>query len=117
MLTLWAFNSRAALSALLCDQNCMTVDDVVGMFIGRKGPAIPWREVLQQFNARSARPSQSRNSQMGAKHVIQMLLLSPVVLTFAGHAHPKQVVIELYTCVCVPHHNRSVIDAEEQSIA
>src|SRR5208282_279423 len=26
-------------------------------------------------------------------------------------------VIELYTCVSVPHHNRSVIDAEEQSIA
>ena len=39
---------------ILGHEDGLAMDDVIGVFIAREGPAIAGREVLQQFNPRPA---------------------------------------------------------------
>src|SRR5207249_11743368 len=82
------------------------------MFIRGERPSVAGREVLQQLNPGSTICAQSCDAQMGAKYVVQILLLCSIILALAGDAHSEQVPVELEAGLGVPHHDGRVIDAE-----
>src|SRR5438128_10986308 len=84
------------------------------MLIRGERPSISGCEVLQQLNPRSTICAQSCDAQMGAKYVVQMLLLCSIIIALAGHAHSEQVAVELEAGLGVPHYDGRMIDVWER---
>src|SRR5215469_10525497 len=70
-------------------QNGLSVDNVIRMLVWRERASVTRSQIFQQLNPRTACSTQSSNTQMGAKHVVEMFLLCSVVLTLSGHVHAK----------------------------
>jgi len=70
-------------------QGRLPVRDVVRAEIGRGGPAVARRQILEQFDAGPLACAKRRNSKPGTEYVIQMLLLDVVVLAFASDLRPN----------------------------
>src|SRR5215469_10726080 len=86
------------------------------MFVRRERASVTGSQILQQFNSWSACSAQSRDTQMGPKYVIEVLLLGSVVFTLSGYAHSEQVAIEPEAGVRVPHDDGGMVNAEEELI-
>ena len=86
---------------------------VIGVGILRRGAAITRREILQEFDAGTARCSQATDAQARAGDVVQMLLLGAAIHAFTGEPHAEYVAIKLETVLRVRYHERGVVDAEE----
>ena len=39
------------IATVLRQQDCMAMNQIIGMLVGWKGPAIPWTEILEKLNA------------------------------------------------------------------
>src|SRR5206468_211628 len=89
-------------------------NDVACLFVGWERPSVARGKILQQFNPRSACAAQRSDAQVGAKHIVQMLLLGSIVLALSGHMHAEQVAVELNAGVGVRHHYCCMVDTEEQ---
>src|SRR5450631_1399795 len=75
-------------------QDSLAMDDIVGVLIGRKRPAVARGEVFQQFDSRTACASQRGNAQVSAEYVVQMLLFGAVVFTLSRYVHAKEIAIK-----------------------
>ena len=80
----------------------------------RSRPAVAGRDILQKLHADPAATVQGRYAQMGAKHVVQMLLLEAVVVTLAGNMKTQKVAVERKTGAGVGDRNSCVVDSEKQ---
>src|ERR1041384_4746272 len=94
----------------------LPVNQVVGAFIGGSGPAIAWREIFKELNARTWHRTNRSDVKPCSKHIVQVLLFAAIILAFAGDIKPEHVAIELQARVRVAHDDRSVIYAEKQLV-
>src|SRR5580765_41021 len=53
---------------------------------------------------------------MGAKHVVQVLLLGAIVLALSSHMHAKQVAVKLDAGVRIPHNDGGMVDTQKKLI-
>src|SRR6266567_9574778 len=97
-------------------QNRLPVNDVACLFVRWERPSVARCQILQQFNSRSSCAAQRSDTQMGTKHIVQMLLLGSVVLALSGHMHSEQVAVEPDAGVGIPHHDCRMVNAEKQPV-
>ena len=94
----------------------LAMDDIVGAFVRRVWLAATRDQVLQQLNTGTRLRTKGRDSQMGSKYIIQVLLLNAVILALSGHLQSQQVAIELEARIGVFNNDRCVVDAEKEFV-
>ena len=90
--------------------------DIVGLAVGRIGTAIARGQVLQELNRRSGCRPQPRNTQAGAKDIVQPLLLDTVIFALAGDFHPQGIAIKGKTSLRICHHDGGVVNSQKERV-
>src|SRR5215813_14876156 len=90
---------------------------VVGMQISGNGPSVAWGEIVEQLNCGTGCSPQRSNAQMRAEHIIKVLLLRSVILTFAGNPHSQLITVKPKARVSVVYDNRRVVNSQTEIVA
>src|SRR5439155_15760165 len=90
------------------------MEQVARARIGGIRTSVTRRDIFEELHARPRGCAQGCDSKPGAKDVVQVFLLHPVVLTFSNLLEAEGVSIEPEARPRVADDDRGVIDAEEQ---
>ena len=90
------------------------VHEVVNTSVRSERPPVAGGEVLEELDGRAGGRPQGRDPEPSPEDVVQVLLLGSVVLALADDAHAERVAIEPQARFRVGHHDRRVVDAEEE---
>src|SRR5262249_43540977 len=92
---------------------CLPIEQVAGSRISGIRTSVTRQDIFEKFDARSRGCPQSRDSKTYPKDVVQVFLLDPIVLTFAGLLQSECVSIESETRLCVADHDCGVVNAKK----
>src|SRR6478672_1967165 len=99
------------------DQGGLPVQQVRRTRVGRNGPPVTRRKVLEKLDAwPPAAGSKTRNAYPCAEDVVEMFLLGAVILTRTRDVQPERIAIKLQARFRVAHYDRRVIDSQKQLV-
>ena len=95
------------------EQRGLPMDQVVRPLVGREGPSVARREILEQLDTRTRPAAKSGDAQASAEDIVEMFLFHAVIFTLADDLQAQHISVEFQACFCVVHDNGCVVDAEK----
>src|SRR5215471_7780155 len=94
----------------------LPVDQVIGLFLQRKGASVTRSQVFEKLDPWSRGRSKSGYVETGPENIVESFLFRTVVFTLSRDFHPEPVPIEFQTRLCFRNDDGSVIYSQKQLV-